>query len=100
MKTTHTQGEWKVTTDGQKVTSILDRNDANGFNNICSINEHIEEREANAKLIAAAPELLDALKDCEKLLSIYAESTESSLNNKGADAQIWRNAKQAINKTK
>ena len=61
MKTTHTNGEWKVTTDGQKVTSILDRNDANGFNNICSINEHVEEREANAKLISAAPELLDAL---------------------------------------
>jgi len=57
----HTQGEWKVTTDGQKVTSILDRNDANGFNNVCSINEHVEEREANAKLIASAPEMLTLL---------------------------------------
>jgi len=61
----HTQGEWKVTTDGQKVTSILDRNDANGFNNVCSINEHVEEREANAKLIASAPALLKALKEIE-----------------------------------
>ena len=61
MKAKHTQGEWKVTTDGQKVTSILDRNDANGFNNVCSINEHVEEREANAKLIASAPEMLTLL---------------------------------------
>lgn len=69
MTTKHTQGEWKVTTDGQKVTSILDRNDANGFNNVCSINEHVEEREANAKLIAAAPALLEALIDIDEYCS-------------------------------
>ena len=86
MKTTHTNGKWKVTTDGQKVTSILDRNDANGFNNICSINEHVEEREANAKLIAAAPFLLKTLIDMTEM-----ESTPKHLK---------KYALEAINKTK
>jgi len=96
MKTTHTNGEWNYFGSDNETYAVT-----NGDNVIAiSGEEHNPDNEANAKLIAAAPELLNALKDCEKLLSIYAESTESSLNNKGADAQIWRNAKQAINKTK
>jgi len=104
MKPKHTNGEWKVKgvdSDGRvnitngRAIPIAKVLSENGKVYECGL-----EQQANAKLIAAAPELLDALKDCEKLLSIYAESTESSLNNKGADAQIWRNAKQAINKTK
>ena len=53
-----TKGKWKVTSDRKKVTSIFDEKDENAFNNICNINLNIEEREENAKLIAAAPLLL------------------------------------------
>lgn len=61
-----TQGEWKITKIGSYSFSI------NGINNrpIVSINSSkyksmrmpIEEAEANAKLIASAPEMLEMLK--------------------------------------
>lgn len=61
MKSKHTSGQWHAK-EYHGITDI--RTDAHTINGmtICSINEDMEEAEANAKLIAAAPELLEALK--------------------------------------
>lgn len=60
----------------------------------CGVGQH-EERKANALLIAAAPELLEAL---EKLLSFpFAESCqECGIGN----SEEWEAAKAAISKAK
>ena len=70
----HTKGPWRQTTMGlasQGATMIFQKNEdgslgrfiANTYGNPTS---NIPECEANAKLIAAAPELLEA---CQKLLN-------------------------------
>lgn len=63
MGTTHTHGEWKV-----KQTFIYD---SVGVIATTYVNTKIvfKEAEANAKLIAAAPELLEALIEAEKKLN-------------------------------
>lgn len=66
METKHTPGPWKInprakamimSESGRGIASaaVYSTNTDNG--------EHIEENLANAKLIAAAPEMLQALKD-------------------------------------
>lgn len=62
----HTKGNWKVTEgvsydfikSGEKLITIVDK-----------IGHALKEPEANAKLIAAAPELLEALIWCSKKLN-------------------------------
>ena len=71
----HTQGEWKVQPfDGKG--SCIDIDSKKGL--ICQVysleetdykTPHSDELKANAKLIAAAPELLDVLKQCEQILT-------------------------------
>lgn len=56
MKTSYTLGPWARESDG----FIYAGDEAVASPN-CSANLDIEEREANARLIAAAPELLEAL---------------------------------------
>jgi hypothetical protein len=61
MKTLHTKGNWKTILDPTMCTVTSDV-----FGGICQIphmGKHKEEHEANALLIAAAPELLEALKE-------------------------------------
>jgi hypothetical protein len=70
METKFTKGEWKI--DGRTVYSLHQRGWDRGKPIMCnrfylsvypdySIENAVEEAEANAKLIAAAPELLKAL---------------------------------------
>jgi len=67
MNTKHTQGEWKTTglDIRHKNTSLI----------LATVYPHLhanqsrEEAEANAKLIAAAPELLEALIKCHSIFS-------------------------------
>lgn len=64
MKSKYTPGEWKTsgrqifTFDESKGEEFIDREI---IANIYEINKNKEEVEANAKLIAAAPEMLEAL---------------------------------------
>lgn len=62
MKTQHTEGEWIISVnDYEEFEVVLDDSEF-GTCIIASIEDQ-QEKEANAKLIAAAPELLEALKD-------------------------------------
>ena len=63
METKHTKGEWEIKkTQGNFSIS--------GKEPVCTIlaNPPLEQQEANAKLIAAAPELLEALVKSNKLI--------------------------------
>lgn len=70
MKTTHTQGIWRIGKQDSKMYSIHGTNPApvamiNPFN---SIEIDDEEIEANANLIASAPELLVICKEAQIML--------------------------------
>lgn len=65
----HTQGEW--VSSGYRV----DVDVADGLSGICEMCGWMSESEmeANAKLIAAAPDLLKALEVCHASLSTYGD---------------------------
>lgn len=63
MKTQHTSGEWKITPFENRGYLILCNNEP--LAHVKHIHEDVEDK-ANAKLIAAAPELLEALKEISK----------------------------------
>lgn len=72
MKTKHTEGEWRAMPFGlaeEGVTKVLSNIPNNGFGTwICSTFvsvSKVDESEANAKLIAAAPDMLEALMNLE-----------------------------------
>ena len=74
----HTEGEWKV-----EAKNLIKCNGEQ----IGSANSMIDEYEANAKLISAAPNILDALK------AIIKTNGNIAINDKE-----WINAIKAINK--
>lgn len=66
MKNEHTQGEWQQDNRKPEYSHVIGViNDENKINPICYLHIHSygnkEEDEANAKLIAAAPDMLEAL---------------------------------------
>lgn len=69
METKHTKGEWSAKQLELSSNWIINSEKSN----ICTLNSQhpIEILEANAKLIAAAPELLEALKVCYNSLCTY-----------------------------
>jgi len=66
----HTQGQWVINKDNSISTNSFDKV---LIAQVCSANNNDQEQKSNAKLIAAAPELLEALeaalafipKDCQ-----------------------------------
>ena len=72
MKTKHTQGGWKAETTPSGI-------DIWGNNQCICIIDTSAEQEANAKLIAAAPELLEAIK---YYFSVLKEANGKSWNDK------------------
>ena len=74
METKHTPGPWVV--DPDSPTDISPADDLRlGIASICHADEaggrweFGQQSKANAKLIAAAPDLLEALQDCERVMS-------------------------------
>lgn len=84
----HTPGPWKIVSrsvadDGWNIYAESDYGigktwDCNGF----------AENEANARLITAAPELLEALKACEALIVDLAESGDAGFWDAGEAPEV------------
>lgn len=76
MSTTHTPGPWKVCevalNDYWIVGSTIGAADPRDGRRICDVAILNNDKEANARLIAAAPELLEALTYLERELSAGA----------------------------
>lgn len=92
MKNQHTQGEWKVENwNGVYNTTVLDQED----NMLCETYYGDELRtpavqaEANAKLMAAAPELLRVLEECKNTLSNCVSELPDSYK-KAVKQQIYK----------
>lgn len=62
---THTKGEWKINVGGEgNHFKLIDARLPNVRKNVCTVyGETEEEVKANARLIAAAPKLLEALRE-------------------------------------
>ena len=71
MQTAHTTGEWLLDKDYSVSSSKLWERVL--IAQICSANNNDEEKAANAKLIAAAPELLKELQNMVQAFEEYAE---------------------------
>lgn len=74
----HTPGPWAVNEDGWKVESEKEHGWVNDGWGICVT--HGSDREANARLIAAAPELLQALKESQRLWWEYGQETDPEIS--------------------
>lgn len=87
METKHTKGEW--TTANVNGISVWSKDNQM----ICNVlNTNKNEKEANAKLIAAAPDLLEAL------VNICKKVEFCSLDNKSTFKDEYKKAINAINK--
>lgn len=86
----HTPGPWLQNKYGSVVDRAGDGVQFRGVSTLCSgSDERIEEAEANTRLIAAAPDLLEALEDCVQAMQMFR-----------VNGQILVNAKAAIAKAK
>ena len=84
----HTPAPWKI--DGAHSTRVLLINDAKGY----AIGEIVDTRNpANAKLIAAAPDLLEALLTA---LPYVEDHEESNVYKRGAVARAVKQIRTAI----
>lgn len=59
----HTQGKWKYIGLGKVVSPVIDKTLGEPYIHLPIAGMHYTIEEANAKLIASAPELLETLKD-------------------------------------
>lgn len=92
MKTQHTKGEWKI---GKSLRCLVGTNEPEVLAIAdCNIDGDInkEEQQANAKLIAAAPELLEALD------YIMSEINSNPMSVQYFDLRLIKQANEAIKK--
>ena len=101
MKTEFTKGEWKVYYPTAKYPNEMYVGDTDG---LCHVTVHfsdneLEEGEANAKLIAAAPDLFKALINANKILGAIDGHMDEILKKEGFDSMAaYVDAKEAIRK--
>jgi len=84
----HTPGPWKVEHRGYKYIVSKSR-DGYITRDVCRMDGSTMAafaQEANARLIAAAPELLEALKDALQLLEVYGGDFEEATRNQARAA--------------
>lgn len=94
MSTKHTPGPWSVEARNYPIGDTGDYDgcwqilSANAKRPIVEIWEEGDEPDANALLIAAAPELLEALKLCYEYCRLYHSEVEQNNVGKAARAAI------------
>lgn len=89
----HTPGPWKYWNG-----IILDHNgDMDEGKQVCIVSKYGEEHDANARLIAAAPEMLEALQNLYLHCAMIHTHWGDGCNQKESDAAI-KAGKLAINK--
>ncbi len=71
MANKHTPGPWYFDTDERSIC----RGEENGRVRVCQIDDISREDNANARLIAAAPDLLEALRDMVSDHECLSEAT-------------------------
>jgi hypothetical protein len=86
MKTQHTKGEWKM--EYPLLGDFIIHNDGLRIVSVHLIDDKLEEQEANAKLIAAAPDLLETLYEIQKQFNENGNMT----------GHLWSKCEQAIKK--
>lgn len=89
MSTTHTPGPWHIGQDNQGNHTIIQSRLKFVIGRAFFANS-IEENEANAKLIAAAPELLEALKELHAAAWNKGFSAKLDTELKNANAVIHK----------
>lgn len=99
MTTKHTPGPWRTMDRPENAIWIQGQPDENGYREICTLPNYQllkrEQTEANARLIAAAPELLEALRACDLFLTAHGQGWINA-SNEGRNA--WKMARAAIAK--
>ena len=96
MKTKHTQGEWSVNIrrDNNNHNEITDAFVSNGEETICDCYMN----EANAKLIASAPELLKALINTLSKINVAFDKEPEMLIELGINDELIMSLEKAIKK--
>ena len=91
----YTPGPWKVTTGGQVTARFFNRH----FGDVSplSLYRSIGVRRANANLIAAAPDMLDALRDAQSILD-FIEASDTSVESRDAARESLYAIREAIAK--
>lgn len=92
METQHTPGEWHAK-DGQ----IYETEKGRTLALIPYFDSNFEEDKANQNLIAAAPDLLEALKDCQEWFILNFKSKKIPMEGVGSPGCL-QTMKAAINK--
>jgi hypothetical protein len=77
----HTKGNWTTgkTANSSGIISVFGEN-INGRTSVARVEWQGEETEANAKLIAAAPELLEVAKMWQKYCDVGEHPTDEEIN--------------------
>lgn len=99
MKTKHTQGNWRfeISSRGLNTYQLSTDEQVIGILETSQEVESVREAEANAKLIAAAPDLLEALNDVYNLAN-QDFITKMPLNVQFVFGAIQERSKEAIKK--
>jgi hypothetical protein len=88
----YTKGPWIISRNGNYI-----RNSLHGYN-ICAINNVLDEANANAHLISAAPDLLEACKECAARLREVLMDVVTENNHTIDQRNILRQTEKAISK--
>lgn len=79
MEAKHTPGPWEVTpTLGETAITIPHEKAGIAYDRVCSVSPHIRigDFEANARLIAAAPEMLEILQKLDAYHNLYVSMND------------------------
>ncbi len=103
-KRQHTPGPWQQHSENQPLTIIgnVDGPDDTRYHytTVCEVTDHEQEAQANSRLIAAAPELLEALRWTESWIVKHGLDKAELINGQYAEVPILGTIRKAIAKAR